>query len=76
MSNLCPNQRNVLAVTLHRQLLQICRESLEILLVGQDRNRFGTEEVGVPDCQEAHEHRQVMLVRRGDKVHVHLMEAV
>ena len=69
-------ERDVLAVALHRQLLQIGREALQVLLVGQHRHGLGAEEVVVPDRQQAHEHRQVALERRGAEVLVHLVEAV
>ena len=45
-------ERDVLAVALHRQLLQIGRKSLQVLLVGQHRNRLGAEEIVVPDGQQ------------------------
>ena len=69
-------ERDVFAVALHRQLLQIGREALQVLLVGQHRNGLGAEEVVVPDRQEPHEHRQVALEGRGAEVLVHLVEAV
>ena len=69
-------QRDVLAVALHRQLLQIGRKALEILLVRQHGDRLGAEEVVVPDAEQAHQHRQILLERRGAEVLVHLMEAV
>src|SRR5262245_29449277 len=39
---------DVFAVALHRQLLQIGWESLEVLLVRQYRDSLGAEEVGMP----------------------------
>src|SRR5439155_22588171 len=66
--NLGPIKRNVLAVALHRQLLQIGRESLEVLLVGKDRNGLCVEEVAVPNGQQAHQHGKVALERRGAEV--------
>ena len=44
----------MLAVALHRQLLQIGREALQVLLVGQHRDRLRAEEVVVPDAEQAH----------------------
>src|SRR5918992_5874561 len=38
---------DVFAIALHSQLLQIGWKSLQVLLVGQDRNRLGAEEVVV-----------------------------
>src|SRR5207249_2492783 len=51
-------ERDVLAVALHRQLLQIGRKSLQVLLVRQHGNRLGAEEVVVPKGQEGQEYRQ------------------
>ena len=65
----------MLAVALHRQLLEVGGEALEVLLVGQDGDRLRAEEVGVPDAQEPHQHRQVLRERRGAEVFVHLVEA-
>ena len=45
-----PLQRHVLAVALHRQLLQVGREPLQVLLVGQHRDGLRAEEVVVPDA--------------------------
>jgi hypothetical protein len=42
----------VLAVALHRQLLQIRGEPLQILLVWQYRNHLRVEKVCVPDDQQ------------------------
>src|SRR5215813_9016278 len=52
-----PGERHVLAVALHRQLLEIGGKALEILVVGQYRDRLSAEEVVVPDAEETHEHR-------------------
>ena len=62
----------MLAVALHRQLLEVGREALQVLLVGQDRDGLRAEEVVVPDAEQAHQHRQVALERRGAEVLVHL----
>src|SRR5215471_18089831 len=56
-----PGEGQVLAVALHRQLLEIGWEALQILLVGQHRDGLCAEEVIVPDAEETHEHRQVAL---------------
>ena len=47
-------ERDVLAVALHRELLQVGGEALEVLLVGQNGDGLGAEEVGVPDGEQAH----------------------
>ena len=64
------------AVALHRQLLQIGRESLQVLLVGQHGDRLRAEEIVVPEREKTHEHRQVAFERGGAEVLVHLVEAV
>src|SRR5262249_16402206 len=71
-----PIERDVFAVALHRQLLQVGRESLEILLVRQYRSGLRAEEVVVPDSQETHQHRQVAFERSGAEVLVHLVKTV
>ena len=48
--------RDVLAVRLHRELLQVRGEALQVLLVGHDADGLRVEEVAVPDARAAHEH--------------------
>src|SRR5262245_45548307 len=74
--NLASIKRNVFAVALHGQLLEVGWESLQVLLVGKDRYRLRTEEVVIPNSQEPHEHGQVAFERRCPEVLVHLVEAV
>src|SRR5262245_12661352 len=64
------------AVAFHRQLLQISRKALEILLIGKNRHGLCAEEVVVPNGQEAHEYRQIALKGRSAEMFVHLMEAI
>src|SRR5258708_26000914 len=64
-------QRYVLAVALHRQLLEISREPLQVLIVRQHRNRFRAQKIVVPDREESHEDRQVSFERRGAEMLVH-----
>src|SRR4030095_16855716 len=71
-----PCQRDVLAVALHRQLLEIRWEALQVLLVRQDGDRLGAEEVRVPNRQQTEEHREIALERRTAEMLVHLMKAV
>src|SRR5262245_29173206 len=59
---------DVFAVALHRQLLEIGGEALEVLLVRQHRHGLGAEEVAIPHRQQAHEHRQVARERSSAKV--------
>jgi hypothetical protein len=65
-----------LAVGLHAQLLQVGRESGEVLRVGQHRLALRAEEVDVPDRDQAEQSREVLLVRRGAEVLVDDVEAV
>ena len=64
-------ERDVLAVALHRQLLEVRGKALQVLLVRQHRDRLRAEEIVVPDREQPHEHRQVALERRacGNAVH-------
>src|SRR5579883_1355481 len=47
--DLPPVERHVLAVGFHRELLQVGRKSLQILIVGKYAYSLGAEEVVVPD---------------------------
>src|SRR5262249_53221599 len=76
VSQLSPLERDVFAIALHRQLLQVGRESLQILLVRQYCSGLRAEEVVVPDGQESHQHRQVAFERSGAEVLVHLVKTV
>ena len=49
-----------LAVRLHRQLLQVGGEPVEVLRVGQHRVAGGAQEVDVPDVQQPHQQRHVV----------------
>ena len=68
-------ERHVLAVRLHRELLEVGGEALEVLLVGHHADCLRVEEVPVPDREQPHQDRQVSLERRGSEVDVHLVEA-
>src|SRR3984885_10158952 len=48
----CSIERHMLAVALHRQLLQIGWEPLEVLFIRQNSYRLCVEEVGVPNRQQ------------------------
>src|SRR5262249_35000645 len=69
-------QRHVLAVALHRQLLQVRRESLQILLVRKHRDSLRSEEIAVPDCEQTQDRRQIVLEGRCTEVLIHSVEAV
>ena len=66
---------DVLAVGLHRQLLEVGGEAVQVLVVGQDGDGLGTEEVAVPDGQQAEQDRQVGGQRRLAEVLVDRVEA-
>lgn len=44
---------NVLSVALHVTLLEVCGETVEVLVVGEESVGLRTEEVAVPDSQES-----------------------
>jgi hypothetical protein len=66
---------HALAVGLHRQLLQVGREAVQVLRVRQHGVAAGLEEVDVPDVEQAHERRHVLAPRRGGEVLVDRVEA-
>ena len=68
-------EANRLAIALHGKLLEVGREALEILLVGEHGDALGTEEVIVPDGEEAEEDGEVLLKRRRAEMLVHRVEA-
>src|SRR5271165_7520007 len=68
-------ESDMLAVRLHGKLLEIGGEALEILIVRQDGDRLGVEEVVVPDSEEAHERGQILPEGRCAEVLVHFVEA-
>src|ERR1700751_1679267 len=76
LSNLCPNKCDVFAITFHRQLLQVCRESAEVLLIRQKRDCLHSEEIYIPNCQKAHQDRNIPLEGSGEEVHIHVMKAI
>src|SRR5580700_4087116 len=69
-------ERNVLPVALHRQLLQISRKPLEVLLVRKNPNGLSAEEIVVPKGDESHEHGQILIERSSAEMLVHLMKAI
>src|SRR5580704_17690868 len=68
-------ERDVLAVALHSELLEICGKSFQILLVGEYGDSLGAKEIVVPDANQAHQHRQIALERCSAEMLVDLMEA-
>src|SRR6516165_8792517 len=65
----------VLAVALHGELLEIGRKALEVLLIRQHSDGLSAKEVIVPDAEQAHQNRKVVLEWRRVEMLVHLMEA-
>src|SRR5438128_1012860 len=59
VTHTAPVQRDRFAVTLHRELLQVSRQSLEILVVRQDGDRFSAENVGIPNGEQRVQHGKV-----------------
>src|SRR6266702_7109639 len=68
-------QVDMLAVAFHIELLQIGAQVLEILIVRQDRHRLGSEEVIIPESDQAQQDRQVLLKGGCAEVLIHSMEA-
>src|SRR5215470_14174363 len=71
-----PIKCDVLSVALHRQLLQICWKTFQVLLVRQYSYCLRVEEVVVPKRQQPHEHRHVRLEGRRTEMLVHQMKAM
>jgi hypothetical protein len=69
------SQVHPLAVALHLQLLQIGRKAAQGAVVRRDAAAGETEEVAVPDIQQAQAHRQVLGQRRTAEMLVHGMGA-
>src|SRR5262244_2315750 len=69
-------QRDLFAVALHGQQLQIGRESLQVLLVRQNGNSLCAEKVVVPDAQEAHQDRQIGFEGSSSEMLIHLVKSI
>src|SRR4030081_3537419 len=54
-----PIECHMLAIALHRQLLQVSWEPFQILFIGQYRHGLRPEEIAVPDRQKTHKHREI-----------------
>ena len=63
-----------LAVGLHGQLLQVCGETVQVLVVGQNRVGFSTQEVHVPHVQQTHQNGYVLRQGSGAEVLIHCVE--
>jgi len=64
-----------LAIALHRELLEVGGEALEVLFVGQDGDGLRAEEVVIPNGEQAVEDGEVFLERSGAKMLVHLVKS-
>src|SRR6476660_4610891 len=67
---------NTLAVTFHCQLLQICRETFHVLVIGQYGDGGSIKTIAVPDRKESHQDWNISLERCAAKMFVDLVEAV
>ena len=67
---------DMLAVGLHGELLQVGRETMQVLAVRQHGVALGTEEVDVPDVEQAHQRNGIVLERRVAEVLVDSVEAL
>ena len=74
--DLGPLKCDVLAIALHRQLLEISREALQVLIIRKDRHSLCIKKVVVPNTQKPHEYRQVAFERGSAEMLVHLVETV
>src|SRR6266478_3806956 len=70
-----PIECHMLAIALHRKLLEVSWEPLQILFIGQHGHGLRPKEIAVPDRQKAHQHRQVFFERSGAEVLVHPVKA-
>ncbi len=68
-------ESDVLAVALHGELLEIGREALEVLLVGQNGYSLRAEEIGVPDTEKSHEYGKIALEGGGAEMLIHFVKA-
>lgn len=68
-------EREVLAVVLNRQLLQIRGKARQVLLVTQHRDRLRAEEIALPDHEQPRQNRQIALERCGPEMLIHCVKA-
>ena len=67
--------RDVFAVAFHIDLLQMRGEAVHGLVIREDGVGLGAEEVVVPDAEESHDDRHVLVERRLAEMFVHGVEA-
>ena len=63
------------AIAFHFELLQIGRQTAQGAVIRRDGAAGETQEIAVPDVQQAQTNRQVLLQRRGAEVFVHRVRA-
>src|SRR6266581_3180174 len=68
-------QVDALPIALHIELLEVGRQTSKVIVIGQDRHGFSTEEVVIPDANQPQEDRQVALKRSGAEMFIHCVEA-
>ena len=67
-------ERDVFAVALHRQLLEVRGKAFQVLLVRQHRHGFRAQKIRVPNREQSHEHRQILRKRCGAEMFVHFVK--
>ena len=71
-----PLQGYRLAVAFHFELLQVCGQAREALIVRQHRERGQIQESSIPHAEHAHQDRQIFLERRGRKMFIDVARAL
>src|SRR5436305_11479942 len=69
-----PLQINMLTITLHIKLLQVCAQTIEVLVIGQNCHSFSTEEIVVPDTNQSKNDWQITLEWSCAEMFIHLMK--
>ena len=69
-------QGHALAVALHFDLLKMCRQTPEAIVIGQHALRGAAQRIGVPDAHQGQQNGQVLPQRRVAKMPVHRPGAV
>ena len=62
-----------LAVTFHVQLLEVVRQAAQIMVIRQDGMGLCIPEIVVPDAEQCHYHREILLQRGIPEVGIHRM---
>src|SRR5271155_3924289 len=68
-------KRDVLAVALHGELLQIGGKALEILLVREDGHGRYIKKIAIPDGEQPEQNRQISSRRRVAEMLVHRVKS-